>query len=679
MSPETSAKAAVVQTGVARAAPQWSLSPARDILVEGHHFRAASTEPWLRVEQASALAPGSIVQIRYSTNYYDEPVRPIVRFWRGGDVYQDHLMPAPYEGTGIWIGRIPIGLSDVWISPAAQNGPFDFVIESITPVSWRVLLGKALSAPRRMFYAVAARLVGLHDEADLNLRWALGSEPMANHRSWKAERRGPVLATPRTDWSQGPRITLVIRTRDAAAASVDVTCRSIVAQSYPHWRVVFLDPPTDGDTGASAQVWLRDSRFHDRGSENAGPSDLSCHLTAGDALEPHALACFVEHFARRPDQTIAYADDIAVDALGGETPRFKPDWSPTLYGSFPYVGRAVLFRETMRGGRAFDSQNRSDGLVHELLDQSPCDGVGHVRRALFRFPDIGPEPVPENARSEAANTPTGSVTLIIPTRDRADLLEPCLRSILDLTTHDAFDILVIDNDSRESATQELFKRFSRRDPRVHVVQSTGPFNFAAICNKAVEYARGDYLLFLNNDTTIITPDWIEKLQSFASRPDVGAVGARLLFPNGRVQHAGLVLGMGGVVGHFGAHAAPETPGWLNGNHLPHETSAVTGACLMVEKSKFLAVGGFDATYLPIDLNDVDLCLRLAERGWRTICDTRAELVHHESASRGGGGLRLQRVYQRERAYFSRRWRKIIQDDPFFSPALSLYAYSAQLW
>ena len=206
-----------------------------------------------------------------------------------------------------------------------------------------------------------------------------------------------------------------------------------------------------------------------------------------------------------------------------------------------------------------------------------------------------------------------------------------------------------------------------------------PFNFSALCNAAVEEARGDFLVLLNNDTEVRSADWLEKMHSFARREDVGAVGAKLLFPDLKVQHQGIVLGMGGVAGHFGAQTPPDAAGWRQGGRVPHEASAVTAACLMVEKAKFAAIGGFDAENLPIDLNDVDLCLRLAQRGWRTICDSRVELLHRKSASRGGGALRLQRVYAQERAYFARKWRGLIRDDPYFHPALSLYALKESLW
>ncbi|MGZ9117150.1 MAG: glycosyltransferase family 2 protein, partial [Methylocystis sp.] len=151
-----------------------------------------------------------------------------------------------------------------------------------------------------------------------------------------------------------------------------------------------------------------------------------------------------------------------------------------------------------------------------------------------------------------------------------------------------------------------------------------------------------------------------------------------LYPGGRVQHVGVLLGMGGVAGHFGAGVNEDDRGWMSRNVLPHDVSAVTGACMMIERDKFDAVGGFDEIDLPVELNDVDLCLRLAARGWRTICHTQTILIHRQSASRGGGALRLQRVYETERRAFYERWRAVIRDDPHFHPGLSLYSNSEAL-
>jgi GT2 family glycosyltransferase len=398
------------------------------------------------------------------------------------------------------------------------------------------------------------------------------------------------------------------------------------------------------------------------------------YVRAGDALAPQALASFVEYFARHPHCAIAYADEVVDSAQGEDRLNLKPDWSPILHEHAPYIGRAAFWRLQGEAAGQVEPEMTTSGRIAQA---APPQSVGHIRRALFRFPH---EPAARRKKSPATVAgPRGQISVIIPTRDRAELLAACLDSILAAGLQPADEILIIDNDSKERETEDLFRKIQARSSIVTVMRQPGPFNFSALCNAAAQRARGDLLVFLNNDTQVRTSDWLERLRTFAGRPDVGAVGAKLLFLNETVQHQGVVLGMGGVAGHFGARASASAAGWRKRGLVPHEVSAVTAACLMVEKAKFSAVGGFDAEHLPIDLNDLDLCLRLAQCGWRTICDSRVELYHRESASRGGGGLRLQRVYARERAYFSQKWRNVIRNDPYFNPALSLYSLTECLW
>ena len=265
----------------------------------------------------------------------------------------------------------------------------------------------------------------------------------------------------------------------------------------------------------------------------------------------------------------------------------------------------------------------------------------------------------------------------MPTRDRADLLGPCVDSVLRLSTHQRFELLIIDNGSRQSKALNILDQ-AARDSRVKVLRRPGPFNFAALNNEAARLGSGDVLMFLNNDTVIVTPDWLEQICRHARREDVGAVGCLLLYPNGLVQHAGVVVGLGQDAGHFEALQSPDAPSWLEGTRSLREVSAVTAACLGVERSKFFAVGGFDEEHLPIEFNDIDLCLRLAERGWSACYTPDARLIHKESATRGGAGARPLSVYAKERDYFRARWRAVIRDDPYFHPGFSLYSRKAAL-
>ena len=233
----------------------------------------------------------------------------------------------------------------------------------------------------------------------------------------------------------------------------------------------------------------------------------------------------------------------------------------------------------------------------------------------------------------------------------------------------AFEAIVVDNGSQEAATLTLLQEI-RADSRFSVLERPGPFNFSRLCNEAARVARMPTLLLLNNDIEPLETGWLRELTAWTSDPTVGAVGAKLLYPDGTLQHGGVILGIEGIVGHFEYGLAGKDPGYFGRLNAPHSVSAVTGACLAVSRKKFFAVGGLDEVNLPIELNDVDFCLRLAERGWRNVLDCAVRLTHHESASRGRTrGVQAQ--YPKEWNYFRRRWMHRLRSDPAFPPGLSL--------
>lgn len=638
------------------------LEIARDVRRDGACFRALSREPWLRFRSLQAFQPGGFVELRYAASLYDPPARPVLRFWLGAEGRREHILAAPCEGAGVWIGRVPRETTEVWISPTNQAGPFDFRILEARPASLARALRMAAASPKRLFFALSAGMVGLADEAELNWRWALGGAPISTYPSWRALRRreiDPNFDLPRSDWRNGPKVVAIVDARGASKRDVEAMRQTVAAQSYPRVRARIV--PTDASDNSV------DASFEG--------NDLIILLRAGDRLAPHACACFVEHFADHPEQTIAYADETRGenDSL---RPLYKPGWSQTLHRFENYAGRAACFRASLLAAHPDWAGLAADELVDRLLSQAKNAEVGALRRPLFHVARAGaPRRSPIDAVFQGA---APSATIIIPTRDRVDLLAPCLESLLRESRHPRFDVIVMDNDSADPRTHALLARLQATDARLTALRHPGAFNFSALCNAGARAASGDYLIFLNNDTRIVTPDWIERLLYFAVEPDVGAVGAKLLYPSGHAQHVGVLLGMGGVAGHFGAGLKGSEPGWMRRNLMPHDVSAVTGACLMVERRKFDAVGGFDEAELPVELNDVDLCLRLAARGWRTVCNTQTTLIHHQSASRGGGALRLQRVYEKERQAFYERWRAFIRDDPYFHPGLSLFAYEEAL-
>jgi GT2 family glycosyltransferase len=237
-------------------------------------------------------------------------------------------------------------------------------------------------------------------------------------------------------------------------------------------------------------------------------------------------------------------------------------------------------------------------------------------------------------------------------------------------------VIVVDNGSRQEATHAYFAEIAR-DARFRVLERPGPFNYSALCNDAAAEARADTLVFLNNDTRAQSPDWLERLIAWTPLPSVGAVGAKLIFPDGTIQHAGVIVGVDGHANHFERRNPPNKPGYFQRLDVPHEISAVTGACLAVAKGKFDAIGGFDAQNLPVEFSDIDLCLRLTERGWASLLEPSAVLIHEEAATRKASHAQ-ERRYSREVAYFKARWRHRLRADPYFHAALSLDWHGAAL-
>jgi GT2 family glycosyltransferase len=261
--------------------------------------------------------------------------------------------------------------------------------------------------------------------------------------------------------------------------------------------------------------------------------------------------------------------------------------------------------------------------------------------------------------------------VIVPTRDRADLLARCAKGVLHETAYGPLELLIVDNGSVEPATFVLFESL-KADPRVRVIAAPGPFNYSDLNNRAAVQARGEILLLLNNDIEVTRGDWLAELVAQVSRPGVGAVGARLLFGDGRLQHAGIVAGAGGIASYYHPYAARAARGYRDALMMVREVSAVTGACLAVRREALEAVGGLDAAHLAVTFNDVDLCLRLREQGWRILWTPFAELTHHESASRGSDLAPEHRArYEAEAAYMRARWGYELKADPFYNPNFSL--------
>ncbi|WCM25711.1 glycosyltransferase family 2 protein [Sphingomonas sp. QA11] len=389
-------------------------------------------------------------------------------------------------------------------------------------------------------------------------------------------------------------------------------------------------------------------------------------IMAGDMLAPGAASAYHAALAGL-DARIVYADDDLLDAKGHRTaPHFKPDWNSELFRHFDYLTGACIVRAPRE---VLEDGADADDWAYRLVVQAADEGTPlHLRRVLHH----------RHARRRPA-VPTGialspilpPVCIIVPTRNRVDLLRTCLSGIA-ATDYPDLEVIVVDNDSDDP---ETLAYLAALDPARHrVLHHAGAFNYSAINNRAVAEARGRMLCLLNNDVEMIGADWLAIMVTQALREDVGAVGAQLLYPDGRIQHAGVVTGVGRAAGHAHRFVRPEAEGYFRRHALPQFTSAVTAACLVVERDRFLAVGGLDERNFAVAFNDVDLCLRLNERGWQSLYEPRARLIHHESVSRGLDrdpvGVRR---FAGELAALKARWGTDESVDPFHHPELSLYS------
>lgn len=428
-------------------------------------------------------------------------------------------------------------------------------------------------------------------------------------------------------------------------------------------------------------------------------------LDPAATLTPGAVEIFARAIAGDPNRkTIFYADQDERDRRTlRSNPWLKPAWDEDLFLAQDYVSAACAIpvdaaRRVIELVASDDALAVYEVVARLVLAPAPLvvqriahvavtteagawrhaspDRVDLVRRLLATHASPGvAKPIVEpsvfgtlSVRWPLPDAPP-KVSVIVPTRDRLDLLAVCVEGVLQHTDYPDIELVIADNGSVEPETLAYFAH-CENDPRVKVVRWPHPYNYSAINNFAVAGARGPYLCLLNNDTEVIDPAWLSIMMAHAIRPDVGAVGARLLYPDRSVQHAGVVVGMGGAAGHAHRGLADGDPGYFAQALVTRGATAVTAACLVVAKDKYDAVGGLDADGLAIAYNDIDLCLKLRAAGWRNIYAPQAVLIHHEGKSRGldFAPEHLAR-YLRELTTFQERWASIGFDDPMHHPAL----------
>lgn len=523
--------------------------------------------------------------------------------------------------------------------------------------------------------------------------WLLRFDALSPPERQRLKARGQALA--RT----GPRYLLLINLVDVTQSEMLRQLRdSIAEQAYSAFDLVFV-------IRHKQQRGLLQAHFSGIVvlQENELPGYLDATrwpwvmlLRADSLLAPFALYWFAHELHNAPDAGMMYADHDHIDEQGERCdPYFKPDWSLEHARSSGFVGPVFALRMEVLvdyfkqyqpldayGVMLFAGRQLADyqirhipgllhhqplaaakmGMLNRTLEQhlEDCDVDAKVTRDQHGWMHI----------RYACPKPAPLVSIIVPTRNRLELIRPCIESLLAKTHYQPFEIIIVDNHSDDAATLRYLETCAEH-PQIRVLRYPWAFNYSAINNFAVEQANGAVICLLNNDTEVISSGWLTEMVGRLFQPQVGVVGAKLYFSDGRVQHAGDTVGPGGCASHLHGELMGEQGGYMERAHQAQEFSAVTAACLLTHRQLFQKLGGLDADNLVVAFNDVDYCLRVRENGYKVVFTPYAKLYHHESVSRGKDeSPKKKRRAKQEADYMRKRWRKEMLHDPFYNPNLS---------
>ena len=524
-----------------------------------------------------------------------------------------------------------------------------------------------------------------------------------------------------------PLISLVMPVYDPPIQFLEVAIRSIQNQIYPHWELLCISEDISNNEKvcnliskyASEDVRIKtsDREFNDRISRD---SDSALALVSGeyiallnhhDMLSEHALFMIAGAINQDPDVGLIYSDEDKINVDGERySPYFKCEFNYELFLAQNYISHFTIYRHSLLkdiGGFSISANSFNDhNLALKAIEKIRPSQIVHLPYVLYHWQefeegtaqlessnnsasnasrisvaehlqrcgieaDVLPAPEAPNYNRVRFSLPNTLplVSIIIPTRDRANLLRMCINSILEKSTYPNFEIIIVDNGSLEQDTMRLFDELPKN--RVNVLQNSSPFNFSELNNFGVNQSNGELICLMNNDIEVLTPNWLEEMVSFAVRPDVGCVGAKLWYPNQLLQHGGVITGLGDVAGHFHKKLPYGSPGYFSRAILHQSLSAVTAACLLVRRAIFDEVCGLEES-LAVAFNDVDFCMRVREAGYRNVWTPYAEMIHHESVSRGYEDTpEKQARLAKEVQFMKQRWSDKLVRDPSYSPNLTL--------
>ncbi len=526
-------------------------------------------------------------------------------------------------------------------------------------------------------------------------------------------------------FSYKPVISIIMPVFNTPEPFLREAIESVLKQVYPYWELCIAD---DASTQPHIRTILEeytaiDNRikvvFRTENGHISLASNSAIELAEGeflalldhdDLLTPDALYEVALLLNRHPEADMIYSDEDKIDDKNQlREPFFKPDWCPDSFLSRMYTCHLGIYRRSLiteiGGFRAGYEGSQDYDLVLRFSEKT--ENIFHIPKILYHWRIHSASTASslttktyavdaaKKALSEAIErrgehgvlTPapdtddyfviryhiqsTDLVSIIIPTKNLGKILDKCLNSIFEKTIYPNYEVILIDNGSTEKETFEIIRKWKDTKPNQFRCYSLDiPFNYSKLNNFAVQNSTGKYLLFLNNDTEVVTPDWINAMVEQAQRPSIGAVGALLLYPDNTIQHAGVVAGIGGVAGHSHKHFQAGAPSYFSHSSTINNFSAVTAACLMCRRDVFEEVGGFEEE-LPVAFNDVDFCFKVVDKGYKNIYLPHVVLYHYESKSRGHEDTpeKLAR-FLNEAQYMYDKWKKIIQNDPCYNPNLT---------
>lgn len=687
-------------------------------------WKAINGDPQFELSGWEALS-GKAARISFELSKEDMPASACMIYFDAGSGMSEHTaigLAVDSDGKVDQVVAFPPLVGPLRLDPIARSGLFSVGNLKVEILADGECPPELLERARRMAawrggaQPAAAPTVGQSYQ-----EWIDSHEPPASLY--------PELRERSKTWQHQPLVSIVMPTYNTPEKWLRKVIDSVIGQVYENWEFCIAD---DCSTKAEVKAVLdsyvaQDPRikvaYRTTNGHISASSNTALELAVGefvglldhdDELHPLALYCVVELINDHPDAALIYSDEDKISEEGERSdPYFKCDFNYDLFLSQNMISHFGVYKTSIMkevGGFRTGFEGSQDyDLALRVIDRAGHHTVYHVPRALYHWRMIpestaaGHEAKPyahiaamraldehlqrNNINAHTIHAPgtdafnkvvyalpavLPSVEIIIPTRDSADLVEQCVESVRNKSSYPNFRITIIDNGSVKQETFDLFARL-QEDERIKVVRDDSPFNYSALNNRVALASTAEFVCLMNNDIEVINADWLEEMISVALQPKVGAVGAKLLYPDDTIQHGGVVLGVGGIASHAHKHFPNTMAGYFARARLRNAMSAVTAACLLIRQSIYNEVGGLDEQ-LHVAYNDIDFCLRVRKAGYRNVWTPYAELYHHESATRGAEDTpeKIER-FNRESELVRQRWGDLIMNDPYYSPNLTLTA------